>query len=188
MTVNLDVQFVTDPDGHTTSVLAPIELWREVASERETALLLPNDFGLTLFALGRLKEAKEELKRALHLNPKSGETYSNLCTVDIGLKEFSSAKSNAQSAVKLKPSDAHAWNNLGVANLKLKKYQEAAEALKKAVSLRPDNFAAHNNYGAAFYRLGKKNEATKEWKFVLKNSTGEQHDQAQDYLDHPEHS
>jgi PHD/YefM family antitoxin component YafN of YafNO toxin-antitoxin module len=40
MTANFDVQFVSDSDGHTTGVLIPIELWREIASERETAYLL----------------------------------------------------------------------------------------------------------------------------------------------------
>jgi hypothetical protein len=34
------VQYVSDADGNPVSVLVPIELWREIASERETAYLL----------------------------------------------------------------------------------------------------------------------------------------------------
>ena len=35
-----DVQIVSNEDGEPTAVIVPIELWREIASERETAYLL----------------------------------------------------------------------------------------------------------------------------------------------------
>jgi antitoxin YefM len=35
-----EIQIVTNEDGEPTAVLVPIELWREIASERETAHLL----------------------------------------------------------------------------------------------------------------------------------------------------
>ena len=34
------IQYVTDEKGKPTSVIVPIELWREIESERETAYLL----------------------------------------------------------------------------------------------------------------------------------------------------
>jgi hypothetical protein len=34
------IQFVSDADGNHVSVIVPIELWREIESERETAYLL----------------------------------------------------------------------------------------------------------------------------------------------------
>lgn len=42
MTVK-DIQYITDADGQDVGVIVPIELWREIASERETAYLLKND-------------------------------------------------------------------------------------------------------------------------------------------------
>jgi len=36
----LSIQYVTDENGTTTSVIVPIELWREIEAERETAYLL----------------------------------------------------------------------------------------------------------------------------------------------------
>lgn len=36
----VDVQFVCDANGNTTSVIVPIKLWHEIESERETAHLL----------------------------------------------------------------------------------------------------------------------------------------------------
>jgi PHD/YefM family antitoxin component YafN of YafNO toxin-antitoxin module len=35
-----EIQYVTDEEGHPVSVIVPIELWREIESEKETAYLL----------------------------------------------------------------------------------------------------------------------------------------------------
>lgn len=37
------IQYLTDEEGRTTAVLVPIELWQQIASERETAHLLRSD-------------------------------------------------------------------------------------------------------------------------------------------------
>jgi PHD/YefM family antitoxin component YafN of YafNO toxin-antitoxin module len=37
------IQYVTDENGTPTSVIVPIDLWREIESERETAYLLKSD-------------------------------------------------------------------------------------------------------------------------------------------------
>ena len=36
------IQYVSDENGDAVSVIVPIELWREIESERETAYLLRN--------------------------------------------------------------------------------------------------------------------------------------------------
>ena len=38
-----DIQYVSDGTGHTISVIVPIELWREIEAERETAYLLRSE-------------------------------------------------------------------------------------------------------------------------------------------------
>jgi PHD/YefM family antitoxin component YafN of YafNO toxin-antitoxin module len=35
-----DIQYISDEEGNPTGVIIPIDLWREIASERETAYLL----------------------------------------------------------------------------------------------------------------------------------------------------
>lgn len=37
------IQYVSDETGHTISVIVPIDLWREIESERETAYLLKSE-------------------------------------------------------------------------------------------------------------------------------------------------
>jgi PHD/YefM family antitoxin component YafN of YafNO toxin-antitoxin module len=43
METETDLQFVSDAEGNPVSVIVPIELWREIESERETAYLLKSD-------------------------------------------------------------------------------------------------------------------------------------------------
>jgi antitoxin YefM len=49
-----DIQIVSDENGEPTAVIVPIELWREIDSERETAYLLRSETMKT-----RLLAAKE---------------------------------------------------------------------------------------------------------------------------------
>ena len=43
MSVASPVQFVSDDQGNAVAVIVPIDLWREIESERETAYLLSSD-------------------------------------------------------------------------------------------------------------------------------------------------
>lgn len=38
-----NIQIVSNEDGEPTAVIVPIDLWREIASERETAYLLKSE-------------------------------------------------------------------------------------------------------------------------------------------------
>jgi PHD/YefM family antitoxin component YafN of YafNO toxin-antitoxin module len=38
-----EIQYVQNEEGETTAVIVPIELWREMSSERETQYLLSNE-------------------------------------------------------------------------------------------------------------------------------------------------
>ena len=38
-----EIQYVSDESGNSTAVIVPIELWREIESEKETAYLLKRE-------------------------------------------------------------------------------------------------------------------------------------------------
>src|ERR1700694_1112693 len=48
-----DIQIVSNEAGEPTAVIVPIELWREIASERETAYLLHETMKQRLLAAAR---------------------------------------------------------------------------------------------------------------------------------------
>jgi len=64
----VEIQYISDESGNTVGVIVPIQLWREIESERETAYLLKSK-GMKqrlLEATGRqdgipLEEAREKL-------------------------------------------------------------------------------------------------------------------------------
>ena len=43
MTAQVQVQYVFDEEGQSVSVIVPVQLWREIMSERETTYLLNNE-------------------------------------------------------------------------------------------------------------------------------------------------
>ena len=49
-----EIQYISDESGNPVGVIVPIELWREIESERETAYLLKSET-----MRRRLLEAKE---------------------------------------------------------------------------------------------------------------------------------
>ena len=57
MIVPTQVQYVSDEEGQAVSVIVPIELWREITSERETAYLLKSEAMKT-----RLLAAKDRIE------------------------------------------------------------------------------------------------------------------------------
>ena len=63
-----EIQYISDESGNTVGVIVPIQLWREIESERETAYLLKSENmkQRLLEAKGRqdgipLEEAREKL-------------------------------------------------------------------------------------------------------------------------------
>ncbi len=49
-----EIQYISDESGNPTAVIVPIELWREIESEKETAYLLKSEE-----MKRRLREAKD---------------------------------------------------------------------------------------------------------------------------------
>ena len=43
MALEIDVQYVAAEQGNAVAVIVPIDVWREIESERETAYLLKSD-------------------------------------------------------------------------------------------------------------------------------------------------
>jgi antitoxin YefM len=41
--MNMEIEIISSDSGEPTAVIVPIELWREIESERETAYLLKSE-------------------------------------------------------------------------------------------------------------------------------------------------
>ncbi len=51
-----EIQIVSNEDGEPTAVIVPIELWREIESERETAYLLKSETMKTRLLAARQRQ------------------------------------------------------------------------------------------------------------------------------------
>ena len=54
--VSADIQIVSNENGEPTAVIVPIELWREIESERETAYLLRSETMKTRLLAARQRQ------------------------------------------------------------------------------------------------------------------------------------
>lgn len=101
--------------------------------------------GIQFFEKGKLKEAENNYKIAIKLNPKMAVAYSKLGNVYLERKNFKQAIYYYQKAIKIDPKFSDAYNNLGSAygnqgdNLTSEKY------FLKALSLNPKNETAKEN-------------------------------------------
>ena len=135
-------------------------------AEAHFRLALTND------ALGRMKEAEEEYRKALESykkylatpeHSKDPEAYYNLGQTYAGLHLYSEAVKEYRQATRLKPDDAAIHYDLGRALMKLAQYDDAAEAFSKSLELDPQNYRAEDELaeareGIKRIKIGKKHQ------------------------------
>lgn len=126
--------------------------------ENETAVEA-NTRGDGLYAQKRYMEALSAYERALILDPKDANFWSNKGAALWSLKLPEEALSAYDQALALDPKDANFWNNKGFVLRNLKRFEEALSAYDQALSLDPKFAAAWSNKIALLKKLGWTGEA-----------------------------
>ena len=118
-----------------------------------------NDKGVSFAALGLYKQAVEQYKKALALNPGYAPAYHNIgaALASLGRKE-QAAKAYVKAA-KLDPSMGEAYNNYGLILKESGQLAQAEKAFKKAVAVSPDLSKAYENLGILLSENGRNQEA-----------------------------
>ncbi|MCP5498307.1 MAG: tetratricopeptide repeat protein [Leptospiraceae bacterium] len=113
--------------------------------------------------LGNSKEAEEDIKQAIKLNPDSPQNYfiSGIAYYNQGkLEEAIGAYSKA---IEIKPDEHEAYNNRGIAYKNQGKLEEAIGDYSKAIEIKPDDHDAYYNRGNAYVNQGKYEEAIADY-------------------------
>jgi Flp pilus assembly protein TadD len=86
---------------------------------------------------GQRKESEsvEANRKALALNPRAAQAYTNLGIIHRRRKEYDAAMENYRKAVELDPTHAQAYSSMAIIELKRNRDAEALTLARKAVSL-----------------------------------------------------
>ena len=121
---------------------------------------------VTQFILGQARRADAmpsataAAKRAVELDPNSGEAYTALGAVDqVFLWNWNAAEQNLRRGIELSPGNSNAENWYAIYLIWVNRPGEAVEATRHAVALEPFSFWANRNLGMALFYARRYDEA-----------------------------
>ena len=133
-------------------------------SFRQATGLFPGDantynwFGSFLYRQGRYRDAVEQYRIAVSMNPNDMNSMTNLGTSYLLLGEFGLARTAFDNAIRIEPRK-HAWSNLSLVDYYLGNYDEAEKSVTNAISLEPKDHLPRSNLGDILWAAGAKERA-----------------------------
>ena len=115
------------------------EIWRDTVEKRPTNPRARLNYGIDLYAAGRLPEAERELSEAVRLKDSSAAAHANLGPVLCALGRLDEGISHLERALALDPEYTTVHGNLGEAYATQGKRALAAKQFARAVEVSPDN-------------------------------------------------
>ncbi len=116
---------------------------------------------------GRHKDAVEELKKVMELQPHNDDPHRELADVWIAVADWDAAIAAAKQAVNLRPSYWRNHSQLGLAYFRAGNYGEAAASYERVVQLQPDSARGYQTLGTALQAAGKNDEALKKYEQAI---------------------
>lgn len=113
---------------------------------------------------GRYKEALEEFKKVLLIDPCYVKAYNGMGVSFDLLRDFPRAIESYEIALKLNPNLDYVQNNLGYSYLLQENFDEAITYFKKAIVLNDKDGRFHNNLGLAYAEKGQFDLALAEFR------------------------
>jgi tetratricopeptide (TPR) repeat protein len=118
-----------------------------------------NNLGFYRSRQGRTKEAMENYRRSLEINPNYEDALNNMGYALAGQKKYEEAIGYYLAALRLRPNHPEVHNNLGNAVSELGRIDEAIQHYWVTLAQQPEHADAHNNLGVALAMQGQLDEA-----------------------------
>ncbi len=109
-----------------------------------------------------VRQARQDLGKALELNPAGPGYEGELGTLETFANRFDAADKAFHTALKAKPDDYVALTGLGLLDLKRGRTRQALDAFLRAGLLEPRYARAHVYTAVAYYQLGRVPQALEE--------------------------
>jgi tetratricopeptide (TPR) repeat protein len=162
------VMSLTVASYHRNTVWASeISLWEDAAKKSPAKIRPLQNLGMYYSMVGRLAEAKEELLKAIRIDPRNYELHNNLGIVYRKQGDLARAIREYSIALQLQPTDPMAHYNIGNIFLAQGNLEGAIREYEASIRLAPDYDEAHNNLGIAYERSGKIDAAIMEFKRAI---------------------
>jgi len=131
-----------------------IKLWKHALDVTNNNYRAHSNFGLALFAEGKIDEAINHYNKAISIAPDDVYTYNNRGIIYGKRGQHQLAIEDFNNALRIVPSFANSYNNRGFSYATLGQYQRAIEDYSEAIRLKPDYAEAYMNRGVAYLMQG----------------------------------
>ena len=123
--------------------------------------------GLSYLRSRRVREARDELREAVRLDPTLAEAHAHLCRAGMVRQDVATATEHARKLKELKPDDPVAANDLAAVLLSLGKDLERAHQLSADLRKHfPESPIFADTYGWTCYRRGEYQKAVESLAFA----------------------
>ncbi|MFZ3207692.1 MAG: tetratricopeptide repeat protein [Geobacteraceae bacterium] len=145
-----------------------ISLWRDAAMKSPAKVRPHQNLALYYGMQGRSDEARQELEKAISIEPRNFELHNNLGIIYRQQGDLDKAIREYQLVLQLEPADAMARYNLGNVYLGQGRYRDALREYRKCLELIPEYDELHNNLGIVYWKTGQIGEAVREFEQALR--------------------
>ena len=124
--------------------------------------------GYELYKKNRFSKARQELDRAIEMNPQNPEAYFWRARTLIKMVKYDQAVKDLEKVIDLKPAYSPAYDNLGWLLMLSNRYPESLSYLNRSIELKPENGWAYYMRGRVFFEMGDLNQALENAKTACK--------------------
>src|SRR6266852_1520511 len=143
----------------TGDVAEAVKLLAELVQQNPTSADRHARLGLAYTQDSQVRQAVDEFREALRLDPSNDVTRLSYVKAMIILAEFQTALPVIQNYIRRKPHDFDALYLMGVVDRGLGDYAAAEPLLKQAAALNPNHYDSRYNLGFVLAKLGRPQEA-----------------------------
>lgn len=134
-----------------------------------------HDIGALLWELGLHKEGEELIRRAIALDPQTGDYYNTLGYLFSEQKiRLDEALELVQKALQLSPGQGYIIDSLGWIYFQKGEFEKAVKALEEAAQKETGDPTVQSHLGQAYLKTGRKEDALKMFKSALLSSQDEE--------------
>jgi len=112
-----------------------------------------NEYAILLQKNGFIKEAIDNVVKAIRISPKNEEYLSNLAFFNFVSGDFLSALDNYYEVSNLNPENGEILNNIGITLNRLRRFTEAIIYFNKAIKINSKNFSYYYNKANSYLFL-----------------------------------